>query len=307
MLSVIIPAFNEAENIINTSDTITHILKNADIKYELIFVDDGSKDLTYEQIKLAHSRDSHVTGLRFSRNFGKEAAILAGLSKAHGECAAVIDCDLQHPPECLVKMYALWKEGYQIIEGVKNSRGSETLTHKMSAGIFYHLISKAVGIDMNTSSDFKLLDRKVIDIITSLPERDTFFRALTFWTGFKSTSVTYDVADRQFGETKWSTFKLIKYAINNITSFTSMPLHMITGMGIVLLFVALVLGIQTLIKYISGNAAEGFTTVILLMLIIGGCIMISLGIIGIYISKIYNEVKHRPAYIVLEECSLEEK
>lgn len=302
MLSVIIPAFNESDNIQNTSDVITGILKIADIDYELIFVDDGSKDNTYDHIKAANEKDPKVTGIRFSRNFGKEAAILAGLSKATGDCAAVIDCDLQHPPECLVEMHKLWQDGYHIIEGIKNSRGKESAVHKMSAGLFYKLISKAVGIDMNTSSDFKLLDRKVIDVIISLPETDTFFRALTFWTGFKSTTLSYDVKERQFGETKWSTFKLIKYAINNLTSFTSMPLHMITGMGIVLLLGAVILGIQTLINYASGNADEGFTTVILLMLIIGGCIMMSLGIIGIYISKIYTEIKHRPAYIIMEEC-----
>lgn len=301
MISVIIPAHNEAENIKNTTITIKEILTKEEIEFELIYIDDGSKDTTYTLIEEQYKEDNRIRGIKFSRNFGKEAAIMAGLRAAKGDCAAVIDCDLQHPPECLINMYRLWEEGYQIIEGVKASRGKESLAHKMSAGIFYKAISKAIGLNMETSSDFKLIDRKVVDIIAVMPEKDTFFRALTYWVGFKTATVSYEVVERQFGETKWSTWKLIKYAVNNITSFTSMPLQIITGMGIFLIFLSFILGIHTLYRFISGSAAEGFTTVILLLLFIGGCLMMSLGIIGIYISKIYNEVKQRPQYLIQEE------
>ena len=173
MLSVVIPAHNEKENISNTVNVIRTILTQAEITFELLFIDDGSKDTTYTLIEQEHSLDIRIRGIKFSRNFGKEAAILAGLRGAKGDCVAVIDCDLQHPPECLIKMYQLWEQGYHIIEGVKASRGKESFLHKFSAGIFYRWISKAVGIDMNTSSDFKLLDRKVVDVIISMPERDT--------------------------------------------------------------------------------------------------------------------------------------
>lgn len=301
MISVIIPAHNEAENIKNTTITIKEILTKEEIEFELIYIDDGSKDTTYTLIEEQYKEDNRIRGIKFSRNFGKEAAIMAGLRAAKGDCAAVIDCDLQHPPECLINMYRLWEEGYQIIEGVKASRGKESLAHKMSAGIFYKAISKAIGLNMETSSDFKLIDRKVVDIIAVMPEKDTFFRALTYWVGFKTATVSYEVVERQFGETKWSTWKLIKYAVNNITSFTSMPLQIITGMGMFLIFLSFILGIHTLYRFISGSAAEGFTTVILLLLFIGGCLMMSLGIIGIYISKIYNEVKQRPQYLIQEE------
>lgn len=301
MLSVIIPSMNEETNIERTATTITSLLKSAGIEYELIFVDDGSKDDTYIKICGMHEQDAQIKGIRFSRNFGKEAAILAGLRKSSGACAAVIDCDLQHPAECLVPMYELWKNGYQIIEGIKASRGKESLAHKMSAGLFYRMVSKAIGVDMDTSSDFKLLDRKIIDIITALPERDTFFRALTYWVGFKTTTYSYNVAEREFGETKWSTFKLIRYAIKNITSFTSAPLQFITGCGVIMFVMFIVMSIQTLCRYIWGNAAEGFTTVILLLLLIGSCIMISLGIIGGYIARIYNEIKKRPQYLIQDE------
>ncbi len=301
MLSVVIPAHNEKENISNTVNVIRTILTQAEITFELLFIDDGSKDTTYTLIEQEHSLDIRIRGIKFSRNFGKEAAILAGLRGAKGDCVAVIDCDLQHPPECLIKMYQLWEQGYHIIEGVKASRGKESFLHKFSAGIFYRWISKAVGIDMNTSSDFKLLDRKVVDVIISMPERDTFFRALTYWVGFRTTQVSYEVLERKFGETKWSTWKLIRYAINNVTSFTSFPLQLITVLGAILLVFGFILGIQTLYRYLIGNAAEGFTTVILLLLMIGGSLMLSLGIIGIYIAKIYNEVKQRPQYLIEEE------
>ena len=301
MLSVVIPAHNEKENISNTVNVIRTILTQAEITFELLFIDDGSKDTTYTLIEQEHSLDRRIRGIKFSRNFGKEAAILAGLRGAKGDCVAVIDCDLQHPPECLIKMYRLWEQGYHIIEGVKASRGKESFLHKISAGIFYRWISKAVGIDMNTSSDFKLLDRKVVDVIISMPERDTFFRALTYWVGFRTTQVSYEVLERKFGETKWSTWKLIRYAINNVTSFTSFPLQLITVFGTILLVFGFILGVQTLYRYLTGNAAEGFTTVILLLLMIGGSLMLSLGIIGIYIAKIYNEVNQRPQYLIEEE------
>lgn len=301
MLSVVIPAHNEEENISNTANVIRTILTKAEIAFELLFIDDGSKDTTYTCITKEGKSDVRIRGIKFSRNFGKEAAILAGLRKAKGDCVAVIDCDLQHPPECLVKMYRLWEQGYQIIEGVKASRGKESFAHKIFAGIFYQAISKAVGIDMKTSSDFKLLDRKVVDAIASMPEKDTFFRALTYWVGFQTTQVSYEVAERKFGKTKWSIWSLIRYAVNNVTSFTSLPLQLITILGIILLIFGFVLGIQTLCKYLVGNAAEGFTTVILLLLMIGGSLMLSLGVIGIYIAKIYNEVKQRPQYLIQEE------
>lgn len=301
MISVIIPAHNEAANIVNTTNTIRQILEEAMIEFELIFIDDGSTDTTYALISSEHQKDARIRGIRFSRNFGKEAAIKAGLAKFSGDCAAVIDCDLQHPPKVLVSMYQLWQEGYQIVEGIKSSRGSESALHHLSSKIFYSMISKSVKINMYTSSDFKLLDKKVADIIAALPESDTFFRALTYWVGFKTTSISYDVADRQFGETKWSTWKLIKYAIRNVTSFSSFPLQIITLLGVLLFILFMILGIQTLFMYFSGRAAVGFTTVILLLLFIGSTLMISLGIIGMYISKIYDEIKQRPQYLIQEE------
>lgn len=298
LLSVILPAYNEEKMIEKARDTLGRILSEQDIPYEIVFVDDGSKDQTWPEIEKAAKKDNHVAGVHFSRNFGKESAMMAGLASAGGDCCVVMDCDLQHPPETVVEMYRLWEQGYEVVEGVKHSRGKESLAHRASAGMFYKIISKAVGIDMSRASDFKLLDRKAVDALLEMPERNAFFRALSAWIGYKTTSVEFDVREREEGVSKWSTKSLIRYAITNIVSFSSAPMQFVTGAGVFMFLLAVILGIQTLVHYFTGNAVEGFTTVILLLLLIGSILMISLGIIGYYISKIYEEVKGRPRYLI---------
>ena len=303
MLSIVIPAYNEEKMILKTTEVVSGIMEREKIPFELVFVNDGSKDQTWVMIEKAAEKNSHVTGIRFSRNFGKESALFAGLANAEGDCIAVMDCDLQHPPETLVEMYRLWEQGYEVIEGVKRSRGKESILHRASAGMFYKIMSKAVQIDMSRASDFKLMDRKAVEALLSMPERNAFFRALSSWVGYRTTSVEFDVQERTEGESKWSTWSLIKYAVRNIVGFSSAPLQMITVAGVLTLLLAVVLGIQSLVKYFCGHALEGFTTVILLLLIIGSLIMLSLGVIGIYIAKIYEEVKGRPRYFIARKIS----
>ncbi len=300
MLSIIIPAYNEKQNIERTAETISGILAGKEIPYELVFISDGSTDGTYGEIRRLAERDARVRGAEFSRNFGKEAAIFAGLELALGDACIVMDCDLQHPPEVIPGMYELWQEGYEVVEGIKKSRGKESIFHGMSAGIFYGIMSKMMKMDMRSSSDFKLLDRKVVSVLLGLGERNTFFRALSFWAGFRSAKVEYEVQERAYGSSKWSFRSLLRYAVSNVTSFSTIPLQMITMMGVISILFSIVLALQTLIKYLAGSAVEGFTTVILLILIIGGFIMISLGIIGHYLARIYEEVKGRPRYIIRE-------
>ncbi|MCD8338081.1 MAG: glycosyltransferase family 2 protein [Lachnospiraceae bacterium] len=277
---------------------IDQILTAEKIPYEIVFVNDGSKDNTWEEIETAAQENPNVTGVCFSRNFGKEAAMLAGLAEASGDCCAVMDCDLQHPPETLVEMYRFWEQGYEVIEGVKRTRGKESTLHRLSAGLFYKMLSKAVKIDMSRASDFKLLDRRAVEALLSLPERNVFFRALSSWIGFKTISVEFDVQERTEGESKWSTWSLIEYAVKNIVAFSTAALQFVTFAGVIVFVAAILLAVQTLVRYFSGHAVEGFTTVILLILIIGSLVMISLGIIGYYIGKIYEEVKGRPRYII---------
>ena len=307
LLSVILPAYNEEKMIEKAGTVIGRILEEQKIPYEIVFVDDGSKDRTWSEIDRTAVNNPHIAGVHFSRNFGKESAMLAGLANAKGDCCVVMDCDLQHPPETVVEMYRLWEQGYEVVEGVKHSRGKESLAHKASAGMFYKLISKAVGIDMSRASDFKLLDRKAVDALLDMPERNAFFRALSAWIGYKTTSVEFDVREREEGVSKWSTKSLIRYAITNIVSFSSAPMQFVTGAGVFVFLLAVILGIQTLVHYFTGNAVAGFTTVILLLLLIGSILMISLGIIGYYISKIYEEVKGRPRYLISRKIDSEMK
>ena len=298
LLSIVLPAYNEEQNIANTAAVLKNCLESAGIEYELVFISDGSRDDTFKEIQKAAAADSRIKGAEFSRNFGKEAGIFAGLELTEGDAVIVMDCDLQHPPQVIPEMWEKWQQGAEIVEGIKKSRGAESLGYKLSAGLFYKIMSKLIKMDMNSSSDFKLLDRKVVRVLLELPERNTFFRALTFWAGFQTETVEYEVQERQFGESKWSFWSLMRYAIANATSFSTLPLQMVTVMGVVSILFSVILAVQTLIKYLFGNAVEGFTTVILLILIIGGFIMLSMGVIGHYISRIYEEVKGRPKYII---------
>ena len=298
MISVILPAYNEEAMIEMTGNVISGILERENIPYEILFVDDGSTDRTWAGIMNLSKEKEEVRGISFSRNFGKEAAMVAGLAEAHGDCAVILDCDLQHPPEKIVEMYRLWEQGYEVIEGVKNSRGRESWVHKLAAKTFYSLISTASGFHMENASDFKLLDRKAVDAIVGMKEKYTFFRALSTWVGFRTTSVTYNVQERAAGESKWSTSGLVRYAVNNITSFSTAPKQFVTVCGVLVFIVSFISGIIALTQKLNGQALGGFTTVILLQGFIGSIIMISLGLIGFYIARIYEELRERPKYII---------
>ncbi len=297
MLTVIVPAYNEEKCIQPAYDTIYSLLTQNGIDSEFVFVDDGSQDRTYQRIAALAEAKENVTGLHFSRNFGKESAISAGLSAVNGDCAVVIDCDLQHPPEKIVEMYRLWEQGYEIVEGIKKERGQEKKLHSIGAKLFYAVISRMAGFDMENSSDFKLLDRKVVDVLNQMPERG-FFRAISYWVGYNKATVEYDVAARVDGESKWSTRGLVKYAISNISSYSTAPMQIVTALGVVMLIISVIFGVWALIDKIIGRALEGMTTVIIITIFIGSIIMISLGIIGYYIARIYEEIKGRPKYII---------
>jgi len=297
MLSVIIPAYNEEKCIRRVHSAIHSLLVENNIEGEFIFVDDGSSDQTYNIINELSLEEENIVGLHFSRNFGKESAISAGLAAVNGDCAVVIDCDLQHPPEKIIEMYRLWEQGYEIVEGIKKERGQEKKMHSIGAKFFYSVISRMAGFDMSNSSDFKLLDRKVIDVLNKMPERG-FFRAISYWVGYNKTSVEYDVAERVDGESKWSAAGLVKYALSNISSYSTAPMQTVTLLGFVMLMISVIFGIWALIDKIVGRALEGMTTVIIITIFIGSIIMISLGIIGYYIARIYEEIKGRPKYII---------
>lgn len=295
MLSIIIPAYNEEENIENTASVISGIMKENSIDCEILFVDDGSGDRTWELIENLSRTNKSVRGLKFSRNFGKEGAVFAGLKRCKGDCAVVIDCDLQHPPALMVEMYGLWKQGYQVVEAVKASRGKEGFLYKLFAKSFYGLMKSSSGINMQGASDYKLMDRQVVDALNELPERITFFRALSSWVGFKTTQIEFNVAPRNAGKSKWNFKKLFKFALSNLTSFTNAPLHLVTVMGIIFFIAAVVLGIIDIVGACSGVPQNW---ILPLLLLTGAVIMLALGVIGYYLSKIYEEIKDRPRYLV---------
>ena len=307
MLSVIIPAYNEELSVERAYYAISKILREAEIDNEIIFIDDGSTDTTYEKIKNLADKEKNIYGLHFSRNFGKEAAISAGLASAAGDAVVVIDCDLQHPPEKIVEMYRLWQEGYEIVEGIKKTRGKESKMHSFAARKFYKVISSVVGFDMSNASDFKLLDRKVVDILNRIPERKGFFRAISFWVGYHKTTVEFEVNERLEGESKWSAIGLLKYAVSNISAYSTAPMQIVTVLGVMMLIITAIFSAWALIDKIRGIALEGMTTVIIILIFIGSIMMISLGIIGYYVARIYDEIKGRPKYIVSSTCRSKEE
>ena len=302
LLSVVLPAYNEEESVPLAAQVIGDLLTEAGIGHELIFVNDGSRDHTWRAIQEAAARRPQVRGIRFSRNFGKEAAIFAGLAQARGDCCVVLDCDLQHPPEKIIEMYRLWQQGWQIVEGVKVSRGKESALHTFAARTFYRFLSGATRIDMSRASDFKLLDRRAVDVLVAMREKNAFFRALSSWIGFDTAQVEFEVQPRAAGSSKWSIRSLTRYAVTNLAAFSTAPLQIVTILGVLVFLCSLVLGCWSLWQKINGQALEGFTTVILLLLLIGSALMVCLGILGYYIAKIYEEIKDRPRYIVADGC-----
>ena len=301
-LSVVLPAYNEEESVPLAADVIGDLLTKAGIDHELIFVNDGSRDHTWRAIQEAAARRPQVRGIRFSRNFGKEAAIFAGLAQAKGDCCVVLDCDLQHPPEKILEMYRLWQQGWQVVERVKISRGKESPLHTLAAKTFYRFLSGATRIDMSHASDFKPLDRRAVDVLVAMREKNAFFRALSSWIGFDTTQVEFEVQPRAAGQSKWSLRSLTRYAVTNLAAFSTAPLQIVTILGVLVFLCSLVLGCWSLWQKINGQALEGFTTVILLLLLIGSALMVCLGILGYYIAKIYEEIKDRPRYIVADGC-----
>ena len=305
ILCVIVPTYNEEEMVEKAYTKIDGILKEANISHRIVFVDDGSNDRTWENIELLSKKNDNVEGIKFSRNFGKESAIFAGLTVgADSGCCVVIDCDLQHPPEKIVEMYKLWQAGYDVVEGIKSSRGKESYMHNLSVKLFYKLMSNAISIDMSRASDFKLLDAKAVAALLSCQEKNTFFRALSSWIGFNSTQLEFDVLEREAGESKWSVKDLFKYAVNNLTSFSAVPMQIVTFLGWIMMIVAVVLSLTAFIQKCMHIAEPGFTTVIIIHLFSSSIIMVSLGVIGHYIEKIYEQEKNRPRYIISEICGV---
>lgn len=298
-VSIVIPLYNESDLLTELILEIQRNISHLGMNYEFILIDDGSSDATWTIISSLSEKNSNIRGIRLSRNFGKESAISAGLYFALGDAVIVMDGDLQHPPELIPEMIKRWRDGTgEIIEAVKADRSAESFSSRMRARLFYRVMKYLTDLDIENASDYKLLDRKVVDAHNRLPESSRFFRGIIPWLGFRRIQIPFSVNKRPAGQSRWSLRQLIRLAINASTAFSSLPLHFITVLGMITFFISLVIGMQTLYMKLSGNAVSGFTTVILLLLFIGSTLMISLGIIGAYISRIFEEVKRRPNYII---------
>jgi glycosyltransferase involved in cell wall biosynthesis len=299
LISLIIPVYNEAPLIANNLAMILNAANGDWYTLELLVIDDGSIDATAQEVGLAIALDKRIQLISFTRNFGKEAAIHAGLTHAKGDAAIVLDSDLQHPPALIQQMLQFWRQGIAVVEAVKTDRGTETVRHGLLARSFYALFSRFAGMDLHGHSDFKLLDRLVIDAYLSFPERQRFFRGIIGWAGYPSAQLPFSVPARAGGgASHWSRLKLLQYAIRNLTSFSSVPLKLVSYFGIGTLLLGAIIGINSLVQKFRGNAVDGFTTVNLLIIITSGAILLSLGIIGHYLARLYDEIKARPTYLL---------
>ena len=302
-LSVVVPAYCEAEHLADSLSVIRTRAAELAVAFELVVVDDGSPDNTWDVLQNLAKQWPELRCFRLARNFGKEGCLLAGLETSRGDAVIVMDADLQHPPSLIVQMYQLWSEGgYDIVNAVKVERGDESWMKRRLTRLYYRLFARLAGVEIGNSSDFKLLSRRVVETYCRLPERNTFFRGLVNWMGYHQTDISFNVAARAGGTTNWSLLKLVRLAINSMVSFSTIPLQAVTLLGLAFMAFGLVLAAQTLWLKLSGEAIEGFTTVILLLLIIGSVLMIALGIIGQYLANIFDEVKRRPRYLIREQA-----
>lgn len=280
---------------------LDEVLLELNVAYEVVMVDDGSVDGTWACIEQLAQEHAHLVALRLSRNFGKEAALAAGLEVARGKAVVLLDGDLQHPPKLIKEMFARWQTGeVDLVEAIKEKRGREPFWMRLGAGLFYSFLTRLGGASLEGATDFKLLDRSVVDAWKQMGERNIFFRGMAAWLGFRRETVAFQVPERVGGVSRWSFWQLLRLAITGVTSFTSLPLHLTTIIGLLFFLFSLVLGSHTLYMKFSGQAVSGFATVILLLLIMGSCILVSIGIVGIYIARIYEEVKGRPRFLVAE-------
>lgn len=300
LLSVVAPVYNEEELI--DAFVARASAAVADHDYELILVNDGSADSTPQKLDRIAERDPRVRVVHLSRNFGHQAALTAGLEHAIGDVVAMIDADLQDPPELIRDMVAQWRDGADVVYAVRKEREGETAFKLATASLFYRIFRKLAQVDLEPNSgDFRLLDRKALDALLSMTERSRFLRGMTVWVGFTQTAVSYERDARAAGETKYTLRKMLRFSLDAIASFSHLPLQLATYIGLISATVAFI-GIPVVIALkLAGSYLPGFGSLTIAILLLGGIQLIALGVIGEYVGRIYDEVKHRPLYIVREE------
>ena len=301
-VSIAIPVFNEAENIPLLFDHLTPVLDSLPFTFEILFVDDGSSDATYAKIKELQRRDRRVKAVSFSRNFGHQAALTAGLHYATGDAVITMDGDLQHPPSLIPTLLEKWIEGFRIVYTTREATADESFFKKITSRLFYRIINAFSDTPVQPfAADFRLLDRTVVDSLNTLKERDRFLRGLIGWMGFPSIGVPYQANERAAGTSKYSTRKMFKLAVDGILSFSATPLHLVTYLGLAVSCLSFLYGLYSIYAYFFTNLTiPGWTSLLVTVLFLGGVQLFSIGFLGEYLIRVYNEAKGRPPYIIQE-------
>lgn len=302
-LSIVVPMYNESDNIDRFYDTVAKVLAGLKMSCEIICVNDGSRDDTLSRLKLLRKRDSRIKIVDFSRNFGKENALSAGLDLASGRAVIPIDADLQDPPELIPELIRKWREGFDVVTARRIKRYGETWLKKATAAIFYKIFNALTkyNIEDNTG-DYRLMDRKVVDALKELKENNRYMKGLFFWVGFRQCSITFERDARFAGKSKMNYSKLINLAVEGLTSFSHLPLRAASFLGIIISLFSFIYAVFVIIKkFISGDPVQGYSSMTVIILFLGGIQLLTIGIIGEYIGRIYSETKKRPLYIVREK------
>lgn len=306
-VSIVIPVFNEVESIPILFDHLKKVIPGLPFNFEILFIDDGSTDGTYLAVKDLQQHDRRVKALSLSRNFGHQAALSAGLQYASGDAVITMDGDLQHPPSLIPTLIEKWREGFEIVYTTRESTADESFFKKMTSRLFYRIINAFSDTPVQPfAADFRLMDRAVVRSLNTLEERDRFLRGLIGWLGFSTVGVSYTADPRAAGKSKYTPGKMIKLALNGIISFSAAPLHLVTYLGIIASFLGFLYGVYSLyVRFFTNDTVQGWTSLVIVILFLGGVQLISIGILGEYLIRVYDETKRRPLYIVRDSLGLE--
>jgi glycosyltransferase involved in cell wall biosynthesis len=306
-ISIVVPVLNEERNIPLLYEQVRAQLEDAASDFELIFVDDGSTDRSAERVVELHRADPRVKLLSFSRNFGHQIALTAGMDHSTGDAVIVMDADLQHPPALLRTLLAKWKEGFEVVHTIRGTTADAGWLKRSTGGIFYRLFRSLSGIDLPANAaDFRLLDRSVVRAFGEIRERTRFLRGLTAWAGFRSTSVPYEAPARREGQSKFTPRRMARLAIDGLVSFSAIPLHAAIYAGVALAAFGFLYSLYALyVHFVTGTTLPGWTSIIMLVALVGGIQLMLMGVIGVYLGKIYEEVKQRPLYLIRSEMGFD--
>ncbi|MDY0241634.1 MAG: glycosyltransferase family 2 protein [Rhodospirillaceae bacterium] len=307
LLSVVIPCFNEADGLEKLLAALTPVLEGLTSQHEIILVDDGSRDATFAVARQLSMTDPRVKALRFARNFGKEAGIAAGLEHARGDAVVLMDADLQHPPATIPEMVQRWQNGIDMVIAVRRDRATDSWLRRAASRTYYHLFEMMSEVRIpQGAGDFRLFDRRVVDAILALPERNRFMKGITSWVGFRQECLPFDVGNRAAGRSAWNPLSLTRYAWDGVTSFSTVPLRIWSVLGTMIAGVAGAYGLWLLVRtLIFGIDLPGYASLMVSILFLGGIQLISLGVLGEYVGRIFLEVKRRPMYLVADSIGLD--